>query len=104
MKALTDMRIGETAVLVALNLPDSVQNYLMHMGFVPNALVKVLRRAPAGDPTVFGIDGMQVALRHETAAAIQVESVDSAHTAIASDNTVIAPQSEITPSLAEVAR
>ena len=50
MSVLTDLRIGETATLVALDLPDSVQNYLMHMGFVPDALVTVLRRAPAGDP------------------------------------------------------
>ena len=38
-------------------------------GFVPDALVTVLRRAPAGDPTVYGIDGMQIALREETAEA-----------------------------------
>jgi Fe2+ transport system protein FeoA len=71
---LTDLCIGETATLVALDLPDSVQNYLMHMGFVPDALVTVLRRAPAGDPTVYGVDGMQVALRRETAKAIRVRS------------------------------
>jgi Fe2+ transport system protein FeoA len=47
-----------------------VQNHLMHMGFVPAALVTVLRRAPAGDPTVYGVDGMEIALRRETAAAI----------------------------------
>jgi Fe2+ transport system protein FeoA len=71
---LTDLRIGETATLIALDLPDSVQNYLMHMGFVPDALVTVLRRAPAGDPTVYAIDGMQIALRRETAEAIRVRS------------------------------
>ncbi|WP_348260887.1 FeoA family protein [Telmatobacter sp. DSM 110680] len=74
MSVLTDLHIGETATLVALNLPDSVQNYLMHMGFVPNAQVTVLRRAPAGDPTVYGIDGMQIALRRETAEAIRVRT------------------------------
>ena len=74
MSVLTDLRIGETATLVALDLPDSVQNYLMHMGFVPEALVTVLRRAPAGDPTVYGIDGMQIALRRETAEAIRVRT------------------------------
>ena len=74
MSVLTDLRIGESATLIALDLPDSVQNYLMHMGFVPNALVTVLRRAPAGDPTVYGIDGMQIALRRETAEAIRVRS------------------------------
>jgi Fe2+ transport system protein FeoA len=50
----------------------------MHMGFVPNALVSVLRRAPAGDPTVYGIDGMEIALRRETASAIQVRPPESA--------------------------
>ena len=44
----------------------------MHMGFVPDALVTVLRRAPAGDPTVYLIDGMEIALRHETAESIRV--------------------------------
>ncbi len=74
MSVLTDLRVGETGILIALDLPDSVQNYLMHMGFVPNATVTALRRAPAGDPTVYGIDGMEIALRHETAEAIRVRS------------------------------
>ena len=72
VSVLTDLRIGETATLVALDLPDSVQNYLMHMGFVPDAQVTALRRAPAGDPTVYAIDGMQIALRRETADSIRV--------------------------------
>jgi Fe2+ transport system protein FeoA len=71
---LTDLRIGETATLVALDLPESVQNYLMHMGFVPDAQVTALRKAPAGDPTVYAIDGMEIALRHETAEAIRVRT------------------------------
>ena len=78
VSVLTDLRIGETAILVSLDLPDSVQNYLMHMGFVPNAEVTALRRAPAGDPTVYAIDGMEIALRRETADAIHVRSAVSA--------------------------
>ena len=74
MSILSDLKIGETGVLVALDLPDSVQNHLMHMGFVPDALVTALRRAPAGDPTVYGVDGMEIALRHETADAIRVRA------------------------------
>jgi ferrous iron transport protein A len=76
VSVLTDLRIGETATLVALELPDSVQNYLMHMGFVPEAQVTALRRAPAGDPTVYAIDGMEIALRRETAKAIRVRSLE----------------------------
>ena len=75
MSVLTDLHIGETATLVSLDLPESVQNYLMHMGFVPEAEVTALRRAPAGDPTVYAIDGMEIALRRETAEAIRVRTV-----------------------------
>ncbi len=72
MSELSELKVGESGVLVALDLPESVQNHLMHMGFVPDALVTALRRAPAGDPTVYGVDGMEIALRHETAEAIRV--------------------------------
>ena len=44
VSVLTDLRIGETAILVALDLPEAVQNYLMHMGFVPDAQVTALRQ------------------------------------------------------------
>jgi ferrous iron transport protein A len=74
VSVLTDLRVGETATLIALDLPESVQNYLMHMGFVPDAHVTALRRAPAGDPTVYAIDGMEIALRRETADSIRVRS------------------------------
>jgi Fe2+ transport system protein FeoA len=69
---LSELNVGESGILVALDLPESVQNHLMHMGFVPDALVTTLRRAPAGDPTVYSVDGMEIALRHETAEAIRV--------------------------------
>lgn len=60
-------------MVVELDLPDSVQNHLMHMGFVPNALVTTVRRAPAGDPTVYLVDGLEIALRRETARSIRVK-------------------------------
>jgi len=72
VRVLSELNVGESGILVALDLPESVQNHLMHMGFVPNALVTALRRAPAGDPTVYSVDGMQIALRRETAGAIRV--------------------------------
>lgn len=100
VSVLTDLRIGETAILVSLELPDSVQNYLMHMGFVPNAEVTALRRAPAGDPTVYAIDGMEIALRRETAQAIRVRTVNStgqseAEAGKAAKASAVATQSDI---------
>ena len=78
MSVLSDLNVGEAGVLVALDLPETVQNHLMHMGFVPDAVVTALRRAPAGDPTVYAVDGLEIALRHETADAIRMRPVEGA--------------------------
>ena len=48
---------------------------MMHLGFVPEERVLVLRRAPAGDPTVYCVHGAEIALRRETAQQISVHSV-----------------------------
>jgi hypothetical protein len=47
---------------------------------VPDAEVTAVRRAPAGDPTVYSIDGLEIALRHETADAIRIRPVQSGST------------------------
>ncbi len=77
VSVLSELKVGESGVVVALDLPPSVQNHLMHMGFVPDALVLALRRAPAGDPTVYCVDGMEIALRHETAEGIRLRSPEA---------------------------
>lgn len=73
VSVLSELHVGESGVVVALDLPESVQNHLMHMGFVPDALVTALRRAPAGDPTVYSVDGLEIALRRDTAGSIRVK-------------------------------
>src|SRR5271169_6343533 len=72
LMALSELGIGQDAVVSKLDLPEEVQHHLMHMGFVPEARVTALRRAPAGDPTVYAIDGLEIALRRDTAGAIRV--------------------------------
>ena len=74
--ALSELGIGQDAVVSRLDLPEEVQHHLMHMGFIPEARVTVLRRAPAGDPTVYAIDGLEIALRRDTASAIRVRRPD----------------------------
>ena len=76
MSVLSELNVGETGVVVSLHLPEVVQNHLMHMGFVPDARVTALRRAPAGDPTVYRVDGVEIALRRETANAIGVRNAE----------------------------
>ena len=65
--ALSDAKIGSAGVLESVDLPDDVSHHLAHLGFLPGASIEVLRRAPAGDPRVYRVDGVDVGLRNETA-------------------------------------
>jgi Fe2+ transport system protein FeoA len=100
VSVLGELNVGESGVLVALDLPESVQNHLMHMGFVPGAMVTALRRAPAGDPTVYRVDGMEIALRHETAGAIRVKP----HLEVTAANADPEPEPETEAELFEAAQ
>ncbi len=73
MLALNLLPVGQAGLIQQLELPPSVEHHLMHMGFSPESRVVVVRRAPAGDPTVYAVDGMEIALRRETARCILVE-------------------------------
>ena len=70
LNVLSELKVGHTAIVSKLNLPAAVQYHLMHMGIMPEASVLALRRAPAGDPTVYAVDGIEIALRRETAQSI----------------------------------
>jgi ferrous iron transport protein A len=65
--ALSDAKVGSAGVVERVDLPDEISHYLAHLGFLPGTSVEVLRRAPAGDPRVYRIDGVEVGLRNETA-------------------------------------
>lgn len=77
MLPLNLLPVGHAAVIHELELSQPVEHHLMHMGFSPEARVLAVRRAPAGDPTVYAIDGMEIALRSETASGILVEPVEA---------------------------
>jgi ferrous iron transport protein A len=79
LSTLSELGIGKMAIVEGLDLPEEVGHHLMHMGFVPDARVIVVRRAPAGDPTVYYLDGFEIALRHETARSIRVRPVEDDH-------------------------
>ena len=77
LSLLSELAIGTTGVVESLDLPGEIQHHLMHMGFIPEARITVVRRAPAGDPTVYSIDGFEVALRRDTARGIRVREYES---------------------------
>lgn len=78
--ALSDAKVGSFGVVEDVDLPHDVSHYLAHLGFLPGAEVEVLRRAPAGDPRVYRIDGVEVGLRNETARHIFMSVTEDAPT------------------------
>jgi Fe2+ transport system protein FeoA len=65
--ALSNAKVGTAGVVEYIDLPEEVSHHLAHLGFLPGTRVEILRRAPAGDPRVYRIDGVEVGLRNETA-------------------------------------
>ena len=64
---MSDAKVGNAGIVDSVDLPEEVCHHLAHLGFLPGTRVEVVHRAPAGDPTVYRIDGVEVGLRSETA-------------------------------------
>ena len=70
--ALADLRPGDSGVIEEFRQPNETQEALARFGFVAATEVTLVRRAPMGDPSVYAVDGSEVALRAETARGILV--------------------------------
>ena len=70
---LLDLELGESGTIDRISLPPADEHFLMRIGLVPGAQVRFSRRAPLGDPSVYSVDGTEVALRAETARHIIVK-------------------------------
>lgn len=73
---LSEINPGDTVTIRLLDgLSSDIRKKLMVMGLLPNAEVKVIRRAPMGDPLQVEVRGVSVALRETIAQKIEVERV-----------------------------
>ena len=71
---LVDLEQGHEGVLERIDLPEDESRRLMALGFLPDSQVTAARRSPFGDPTIYRVDGSEVALRRETAARMILRS------------------------------
>jgi Fe2+ transport system protein FeoA len=53
---------------------------MMELGFVPGALVEVIRKAPLGDPVQYRIRGTRISIRRAEADSVQVIPNDQSGT------------------------
>ena len=73
MKKLSDLKIGEKAVVTAVNGEGAVRRRLFDMGITPGAEVYLRKKAPLGDPIEINVRGYELSIRKEDADKILVE-------------------------------
>ena len=66
--------LGGTARIRRLCGDPAVRERLAELGLTPGQTVRMLRRAPLGDPLEVLVRGYRLAVRKDEAAAIEVES------------------------------
>jgi len=69
---LTNLPVGETAKVIAVNGNNAVTKRLMEMGVVPGVAVRIVKTAPFGDPLEIRLRGYSLAMRKSEAEAIEV--------------------------------
>ncbi len=71
--ALSDLKVGERAIVSDLEMAPSLAEHLMNLGLVPGFEVTVARSCPGGDPRVYRVDGTEIAMRRDLSSQIRVQ-------------------------------
>src|SRR5262245_38615352 len=64
---------GDTGRIVRVDAGSGIGRRLLDLGFVPGTELRVVRRAPLGDPVTYELRGSRICLRRGEAARIFVE-------------------------------
>jgi Fe2+ transport system protein FeoA len=80
MIKLSQLKIGSSAVVAHLDGTNRLVSRMMELGFVPGALVEVIRKAPLGDPVQYRIRGTRISIRRAEADSVQVIPNDQSGT------------------------
>lgn len=65
---------GESGTIARVEAQDGIGRRLLDLGFIPGTPVRVVRRAPLGDPVSFELRGSRICLRRSEAARVLVAS------------------------------
>ena len=74
---LFDLLPGEQAFIVKVKGRGAFRKRLTEMGFIVGKRVRVVRKAPLGDPVVYSLMGYEVSLRKEEAKMVEVMAEES---------------------------
>ena len=74
---LKELKVGQSAEIVAVGGEGSLRNRLIDMGLIPRTVLTLRKVAPMGDPIEILIRGYELTLRLEDAANIPVKTVEN---------------------------
>lgn len=66
---------GNVIKITSLNVEGVMRRRLLDLGFVPGAVVEVIRKSPLGDPVAFRVHQTVIALRKEESLQIEGELI-----------------------------
>ena len=72
MRTLDTLAPGEAGIIAHLEGDPGVARRLMELGLVPGTEVRMVRRAPLGDPIELSVRGVHLSLRRSEAGFIHV--------------------------------
>ncbi len=79
MNGLKELSAGERAVVCGYEKHDKeLRKKLLAMGLTKGTEIKVIRKAPLGDPVEIEVRGFQLSLRKDEAAALLIERSEGA--------------------------
>jgi Fe2+ transport system protein FeoA len=73
MKLLSQLSIGESATVIAVNGEGAIRRRLFDMGITPGVEVYLRKKAPLGDPIEISLRGYELTLRKAEASLVQVK-------------------------------
>lgn len=75
--SLADLEPGQRAQVQRISVFGALGLRLREMGLVPGTEIRLVRRAPLGDPLQFEVRGYQLSLRSTEAGCVEVEALPS---------------------------
>ncbi len=72
--SLSSLPPGKRCTVVRIEGNSGIDRRLLDLGFVPDTPVRVVRRAPLGDPVAYELRGFKICLRHSEAARVWVRT------------------------------
>ncbi len=73
---IKDLKIGEYGIIEHIHGEKELRHHLLDMGLVPGTTLKLMKRAPLGDPIEIRIRGYELTLREDDAKHIYITQIE----------------------------